>query len=78
MEKGFVLKQLEKNDQEHQKIFDKIDNLKDQINQNHIELLNSINEGKIDINTLKIKMGSIALIMGALPSLVELIIKKWG
>lgn len=76
MEKGYVLKQLEKNDQEHQKIFEKIDALKDQINENHIELLKSINDDKVNISDLKIRMGSIALIVGSLPSLIELIIKK--
>lgn len=75
MEKGYVLKQLEKNDQEHQKLLDKVDKIAEIVNQNHLELIRSINDNKLDINTLKIKMGTIALVAGSLPTLIGLILK---
>jgi hypothetical protein len=75
MDKNYILSQLERNSNDHEKINDKIEDLKKTVNNNHIALLIAINENKTDMAFMKAKIGLVGAFFGALPMAVDTVIK---
>lgn len=72
--KDYIFKELENNKKDHDYIASKLDRLSDQINQNNFILIEKINENKVDISGLKIKVGIIGIIAGSSPAVVAKLI----
>jgi len=75
--KDYILQELQENKRDHEFIAHKIDKLSDQINDNNLKLIESINQNKVDISGLKIKVGLIGIIAGSSPSIVAKIIEHF-
>lgn len=77
MEKGYVMKQLEKNEIDHQRLGDKVDRLGDSVNANHLELIKKLGENQMDTTLLKAKIGFIGIGFGSVPLIADAFMKHF-